>query len=273
MDAVAGQVCYPDLAADDGSRPRTGLLIAVFDGILIHMTPMRIEGAPGGAVPGMAARSRSSRPRRILRPGFLVPAILAAALLGLGGGFIAFAEKATRPYDPSSPRTEAIVAMTGGSYRVSDAVTLLGAGHGLRLLISGVNPIVRERELARAVPAASPLMACCIDLDHRALNTRGNAIETAKWARLHSFRSLLVVTSSYHMPRTMLELQRLLPDVRLVAFPVLTGALHPQGWWKDTASVKILGFEYAKYLMAAVGLRLDRATADPLVPRLRTART
>ncbi|MDP3546373.1 MAG: hypothetical protein Q8S29_09355, partial [Phreatobacter sp.] len=62
-------------------------------------------------------------------------------------------------------------------------------------------------------------------------------------------------------------------DVRLVAFPVLTGALDPQGWWKDAASVKILGFEYAKYLMAAVGLRLDRATADPFVPPLRTART
>ncbi|MDP3547380.1 MAG: hypothetical protein Q8S29_14510, partial [Phreatobacter sp.] len=139
---------------------------------------MRIESAPGGAVPGMMARSQTSRPRRILRLSFLLPAVFAAAVLGLAGGFIAFAETATRPYDPASPRTEAIVAMTGGSYRVSDAVTLLGAGHGRRLLISGVNPIVRERELARAVPAASPLMGCCIDLDHRALNTRGNAIET-----------------------------------------------------------------------------------------------
>ncbi len=195
---------------------------------------MRIDSAPGLA-PGSKASPRPSLFRAVLRPSFLLPAVAAACALGLGAGFVAFAETATRPYDPDSPRTEAIVAMTGGSYRVSDAVTLLGAGHGRRLLISGVNPMVRERELARAVPAASPLMACCIDLDHRALNTRGNAIETAKWTRLHSFRSLLVVTSSYHMPRTMLELQRLMPDVRLVAFPVQTGALHPQRWWKDAA--------------------------------------
>lgn len=236
------------------------------------MTLLRSDSAPGLA-PGSEASRRPSPVRVVLRPTFLIPALMAAAALGLGGGFIAFADSATRPYDPDSPRTEAIVAMTGGSYRVSDAVTLLGAGHGRRLLISGVNPMVRERELARAVPAASPLMACCIDLDHRALNTRGNAIETAKWTRLHAFRSLLVVTSSYHMPRTMLELQRIMPDVRLVAFPVQTGAIHPQRWWKDAASVKILAVEYAKYLMAAVGLRLDRATADPPVPPLRTARS
>lgn len=236
------------------------------------MTLLRSDSAPGLAQGSKASR-RPSMLRAVVRPSFLIPALVAAAALGLGGGFIAFAESATRPYDPDSPRTEAIVAMTGGSYRVSDAVTLLGAGHGRRLLISGVNPMVRERELARAVPAASPLMACCIDLDHRALNTRGNAIETAKWTRLHAFRSLLVVTSSYHMPRTMLELQRIMPDVRLVAFPVQTGAIHPQRWWKDAASVKILGVEYAKYLMAAVGLRLDRATADPPAPPLRTARS
>lgn len=237
------------------------------------MTSMGMETAPAGAAPDPRRPGRPPLLRRVLRPAFLLPAVAAAAAAGLLGGFLSFAETATRPYDISSPRTEAIVAMTGGSYRVSDAVALLGTGHGRRLLISGVNPLVREREIARAVPAASPLMACCIDLDHRALNTRGNAIETTKWTRLHAFRSLLVVTSSYHMPRTMLELQRLMPDVRLVPYPVQTGAVSVHAWWKDAASLKILGLEYAKYLIAAVGLRLDRPTADPQVPPLRTART
>jgi uncharacterized SAM-binding protein YcdF (DUF218 family) len=244
-----------------------------------EMTPMRMEAALSGMThretPGdRTARPKSSRPWRLLRPGFLVPAFLASLALGLFGGFLSFADEATRPYDPASPRTEAIVAMTGGSYRVTDAVSLLGSGHGRRLLISGVNPMVRERELARAVPAAMPLLACCIDLDHRALNTRGNAIETAKWARLHAFRSLLVVTSSYHMPRTMLELQHLLPDVRLIAYPVQTDALRPTAWWKDGASLKILGFEYAKYLMAAAGLRLDAPIDErPRPIPMRTARS
>lgn len=249
--------------------------------MILLMTTLRMDSASGRNLTGREtgtppADERSGRVpalRRLMRPGFLLPAILASLAAGLLGGFIAFAESATRPYDPSSPRTEAIVALTGGASRVSDAVTLLGTGHGRRLLISGVNPLVGERELSRAVPGATAFLGCCIDLDHRALNTRGNAIETAKWVRLHAFRSLLVVTSGYHMPRTMLELQQLMPEVRLVAFPVQTGVLHPDGWWKDAASVKILGFEYAKYLMAAVGLRLDRATADPAQQRLRTARS
>ncbi|MCA0317963.1 MAG: YdcF family protein [Proteobacteria bacterium] len=238
------------------------------------MTPVRMEAALSGMTHNQAApAARPRRAWRILRPGFLFPAFLASLVLGLFGGFLSFADEVTRPYDPSSPRTEAIVAMTGGSYRVSDAVGLLGSGHGRRLLVSGVNPMVREREFARAVPAALPFLGCCIDLDHRALNTRGNAIETAKWARLHAFRSLLVVTSSYHMPRTMLELQHLLPDVQLVAYPVQTDALNPTGWWKDRASVKILGFEYAKYLLAAVGLRLDAPIDErPRPMPMRTAR-
>lgn len=238
---------------------------------------MRMEAAGGGPTHqhtmAPPAQPRSRPVWRVLRPAFLVPALLASLALGLGAGFLSFADQATRPYDAASPRTEAIVAMTGGSYRVNDAVGLLGAGHGRRLLVSGVNPLVRERDFARAVPAAVPLMACCIDLDHRALNTRGNAIETAKWVRLHAFRSVLVVTSGYHMPRTMLELQHLLPDIRLVPYPVHTGSVQANGWWKDGASLKILGMEYVKYLMAAVGLRLDAPLAEGTPPGpLRTAR-
>ncbi|WP_168201569.1 YdcF family protein [Phreatobacter aquaticus] len=188
--------------------------------------------------------------------------LLTASAVGLAAGFPIFARSATRGPDLAGLQTEAIVAMTGGSSRISDAVGLLGTGHGRRLLISGVNPMVGEREIARVVPAAAAMMRCCIDLDHRALNTVGNAMETARWVRLHAFKSVLVVTSGYHMPRTMLELQRVLPDVQLVAYPVPSGAVKTTAWWKDIPSLKILSFEYAKYLLAAVRLRLDPPTAD-----------
>lgn len=239
---------------------------------------MGIQAAGGGTAEQGAARASPRRVRsrlwRILRPSFVFPAMAVAVAFGLASGFLSFADQATRSYDLASPRTEAIVVMTGGSYRVNDAVNLLGTGHGRRLLISGVNPVVGEREFARAVPAATPLMACCIDLDHRALNTRGNAIETARWVRLHAFRSVMVVTSGYHMPRTMLELQHMLPDIRLVPYPVQTGAIQTNGWWKDGPSLKILGFEYAKYLLAAVGLRLDAPLDErPRPLRMRTAST
>jgi uncharacterized SAM-binding protein YcdF (DUF218 family) len=222
--------------------------------------PLLRTSATYGVAPEQAPAAGPVRRARWRLRTFLA---LCGLCLAVGaGGFALFARSATRGPDLAGDQTEAIVAMTGGSSRISDAVGLLGTGHGRRLLISGVNPMVGEREIARVVPGAAALMPCCIDLDHRALNTVGNAMETAKWVRLHAFRSILVVTSSYHMPRTMLELQRVLPDVRLVAYPVPGGAVKAGSWWKDPSSLKILSFEYAKYLLAAVRLRLDPATAD-----------
>lgn len=216
------------------------------------------------------AAVRRERGWLLLRPAPAVLALCLAIAIGLAGGFVAFVFQATQVADRDGPRAEAIVAMTGGSSRLSDAVSLLGTGQGRRLLISGVNPMVSERELARLIPGSAALMQCCIDLDHRALNTLGNAMETGRWVRTNGFRSVLVVTSSYHMPRTMLELQRVLPDVRLIAHPVSTEAMKRNVWWKDPPSLKILGFEYAKYLMAAVRLRLDIPTAEPHTVRAAT---
>ena len=223
------------------------------------MSLPRISATPGVALETSPATGQPGRGRGRLR---LILALLGASAVGLGLGFPIFAQSAARGPDLGSARTEAIVAMTGGSSRISDAVGLLGTGHGRRLLISGVNPMVGEREIARVVPGAAALLPCCIDLDHRALNTVGNAMETARWVRLHAFKSVLVVTSGYHMPRTMLELQRVLPDVQLVAYPVPSGAVKTTAWWTDLPSLKILSFEYAKYLLAAVRLRLDPPTAD-----------
>lgn len=210
------------------------------------------------------------RGRWLFRPAPIVMVLCLVGLAGLAAGFIPFVRSATRVATIGGPRAEAIVAMTGGSSRISDAIALLGTGRGRRLLISGVNPMVGERELARLIPGSAALMQCCIDLDHRALNTLGNAMETGKWVRANGFRSVLVVTSSYHMPRTMLELQRILPDVELIASPVPTEAMKRNVWWKDPPSLKILSFEYAKYLMAAVRLRLDIPTAEPRTARAST---
>jgi uncharacterized SAM-binding protein YcdF (DUF218 family) len=230
------------------------------------MAEQRSTVAPSGAT-GQAP-ARKPRRRLLARPGFLLLAIAVPIATILGLGFLSFAEGVTQPTADRAARTEAIVAMTGGPQRVSDAVALLSAGHGRRLLISGVHPAVGERDIARAVPDSEPYLACCIDLDHRALNTFGNAIETARWVRQHAFRSVLVVTSAYHMPRTMLELRRQLPDVELVAHPVLPASAAGSPWWKDGQSLKILGLEYAKYLMAAVRLRVDAPVADPRTARV-----
>ena len=113
---------------------------------------------------------------------------------------------------------DGIVVLTGGAFRISDALELLAAGRGQRLLITGVNPATRSREISRLVPEHQRWFACCVDLDHSAINTIGNAIETRRWAKARGFKSLIVVTSNFHMPRAMAELAHQLPDVTLVPY-------------------------------------------------------
>src|SRR5690606_13870343 len=122
------------------------------------------------------------------------------------------------------------------------------AGRGKRLLISGVNPTTTPEELTRVNPDFGRLLDCCIDLGHDAANTIGNAVETGRWVRHRNFRSLIVVTSGWHMPRALIEIENELPDVRLIPFPVVSDRMRDEDWWSDALTVRLLLIEYVKYI-------------------------
>ena len=195
----------------------------------------------------------------------LFAAAAIAAALAFVIGYARFATGIARSEPRIVPRTDAIVVVTGGSQRIADAIGLLGADRGARLLISGVNEKIGREELARITPAARGLLACCVDLDYRARNTIGNAIETRRWVRRHGFDSLLLVTSNYHMPRTLAELQHAMPELRIVAHPVVSDQIDVDGWWRDWPTMRVLVPEYAKYLAAKLRSRLE---SDPETSRL-----
>ncbi|MGR7994141.1 MULTISPECIES: YdcF family protein [unclassified Xanthobacter] len=193
--------------------------------------------------------------------------IAVVLLVGLGGltvfaGFLAFLTQIPVREPIQIKPADAIVVLTGGASRIADAVNLLAEGRGRRLLITGVNPITSPLELKRTLPSGEELLTCCIDLGHKALNTRGNAIEAAEWARSQRFRSLVVVTSAWHMPRALVELNRSLPDVELVAYPVVTSRMEAEQWWRNPATLKLLFKEYLKYMMAKAKIRPAQAVAE-----------
>jgi len=68
------------------------------------------------------------------------------------------------------------------------------------------------------------------------------------------------------MPRALLEFRRALPAVTLVAPPVQDSGLARHTWWRDAASLKILGREYLKYLAALAHLRFERPVAIAAEP-------
>jgi uncharacterized SAM-binding protein YcdF (DUF218 family) len=101
------------------------------------------------------------------------------------------------------------------------------------------------------------LFDCCIDIDRSAINTIGNAVETRRWARERGFHSLIIVTSSYHMPRALAEISHQLPDATLLPFPVTTERQRAEPWWSNAGSARMLVSEYLKYLVAIVRMRFD----------------
>jgi uncharacterized SAM-binding protein YcdF (DUF218 family) len=165
---------------------------------------------------------------------------LVAAVAVVGGGFVWFISHVPAEEVTLRQNADGIVVLTGGASRIADAMELLAAGHGKRLLISGVHRATSSAEIARLIPRYQRFVSCCVDLDHSAVNTVGNAVETRRWVKDQRFNSLIVVTSAYHMPRTMAELAKQLPDTALVPFPVVTDRLRSEPWWASAPTARLI---------------------------------
>jgi uncharacterized SAM-binding protein YcdF (DUF218 family) len=157
---------------------------------------------------------------------------------------------------------DGIVVLTGGDSRVSDALALLASGRAKRLLISGVYTGTTASDIARQVVDYNRMMACCVDLDYSAFNTLGNAVGARQWTLKNGFRSLIVVTSAYHMPRALAELSHQLPDVTLIPYPVVSDRLRIEPWWSNGTTTKVVLSEYFKYLAAKLRMQFESAPAS-----------
>jgi len=184
---------------------------------------------------------------------------LTVAVMILGGGFVWFVWHVPAEEVTLKQNADGIVVLTGGASRIEDAMELLAAGHGKRLLISGVHRATSSAEIARLIPRYERFVLCCVDLDHSAVNTVGNAVETRRWVKDQRFNSLIVVTSAYHMPRTMAELAKQLPDTALVPFPVVTDKLRSEPWWASAPTARLILSEYAKFVVAQLRMRMEPA--------------
>jgi len=175
-------------------------------------------------------------------------------------GFVVFVTNLPAP-KPGTKPAQGIVALTGGDERLTAAVNLLETHNAERLLISGVHPNTTKEEIKK-LTHGGPRFDCCTDLGYEAENTRGNAIEAANWARAHHFRSLIVVTASYHMPRSMTEFKAAMPDVKLEPYPVQPEDIDLAGWWHDPRALRVLQSEYVKYLASTLRNAVDRPALD-----------
>lgn len=204
-------------------------------------------GHRGAAAHGQPAGKRAWFALRLIL--FALGLVAAVFIVGFG----IFADHVGRLSAPDNIESaDGIVVLTGGYSRIDAAVELLKAGKGKRLLISGVNPIAGADDLRVATGGDPVLFNCCVDIDHAALDTIGNAEESAKWIGTHTYRSIILVTNNYHMPRSLLEMKRILPEARLQPYPVVNTPLENGAWLAKPDALRVLTTEYAKYVAALI---------------------
>ncbi|MCR5877202.1 YdcF family protein [Phenylobacterium sp. J367] len=181
-----------------------------------------------------------------------VATFLVLALIWTAGLF-AFAHRVQQSTPAPLPApADGIVTLTGANsnQRIAAAIALLERDLGNRVLVSGVNREASREDIRTVSRAVRRLYDCCVDLGFTAADTVGNARETAEWAQAMRYRSLIVVTADYHMPRAMLELRAVLrePEVSLHPYPVPTPSLKARGWWRSPRAARLMVVEYSKYL-------------------------
>ena len=117
---------------------------------------------------------------------------------------------------------KAIVVLTGGPRRLEEGFQLLEKKMGDALFISGVNPIVTEKDLKKILDTNTSnkkniLFDCCVYYEKKSKNTKSNSIEANKWLTKNDYNEIFLVTSSFHMPRSIYEFKKNAP--KIVIYP------------------------------------------------------
>jgi uncharacterized SAM-binding protein YcdF (DUF218 family) len=185
---------------------------------------------------------------------------LLAISFAYAAGFFVFAFSLSFKSEFPDERTDAIIALTGEEKRITESVRELAKGSSDRLFISGVYrrmPIDRivDRtldELARDGSRKTDRdgLRAKISKPHgKAENTIENGIESGKWVKENGVHSVRLMTSYYHMPRSMLIFRRYMPkDTVIIPHPVMLSSAKPD-FTSDPLLMKMLFSEYNKYIV------------------------
>ncbi len=205
----------------------------------------------------MARRSPARRQRNWrIAAAFFFLVLIAASIWVIG--LVKFVNLIPRDIADAESATDAVVVLTGGSMRLETGLKLLQDGYGRKLFISGVHRGVEVNELLKVARRSPEELDCCVTLGYSADNTVGNARETAIWMREEGFRSLRLVTASYHMPRSVEEFRAVSPDLVIVDHPVFPSHVKTDDWWRWPGTTTLIIGEYHKFLIARARRTLNQ---------------
>lgn len=146
---------------------------------------------------------------------------------------------------------DTVIVLTGGTNRIKQGLNILQAGKADHLFISGVGEGIALKDLAQNHPGIVGFEER-ITLGREANNTRGNASEVRRYLLANQLESIILVTSYYHMPRSLLEHRAMLPTVHIIPFSVQPDRVEHGDWWMQPATIRLYFTEYYKYLASLI---------------------
>ena len=167
-------------------------------------------------------------------------------------GLVWFVNQVPKQISYDKSQTDAVVVLTGGKNRLDTGLKLFFKGYAKQLFISGVALDGGDmKNLLKVAQRSSNRLACCINVGF-STNTAENAFETSTWINSSGFQSFRLVTATYHMPRSLLEMKYQMPDIKIIPNPVFPILFKRESWWLWPGTIKLLTSEFNKYIFAKI---------------------
>lgn len=173
------------------------------------------------------------------------------------GGFCFFNHKINNFDIDTTKKTDAIIVLTGGRNRITEAVKLFNKQQAKYLFISGVAKDVTLENI-KNTQGLKINNTQNIAIGHNADNTVENATETNEWIKKNNIRSIRLVTSNYHIYRSLIEFKNRLNNIEILLHPVYSQYIEKK-WWTSWQSFSLIFKEYNKFICAYMINKLKKS--------------
>lgn len=153
-------------------------------------------------------------------------------------------------WEISLPQSDCAVVLTGGPGRIKEGLDLLSRGIVKKLIISGVYPNSKLREVLPTLPFFGNVNEEDIILERRSTTTYGNAQQSLPIVEALRCRDITLITSHIHMHRSYQTFRAAFPE-KMTIYPhaIVAGRLNP-----DLGEVVEESFKSLFYALWAYGL-------------------
>lgn len=166
------------------------------------------------------------------------------------GGFVLFVHQINSYAINEEEITDALVVLTGGRNRIKEGIRLLNDNKAAKLFISGVpkHVTLEDIEANSGITADNPQQ---VELGFYATNTIQNATEITEWIAENNIHSIRLITSNYHIPRSLAELSGHKLPLKIIVHPVFSEQIAAD-CWQSWGSFKFVVAEYNKFLFVYI---------------------